>query len=382
MNKPTSEKTIAITSNTSWYLYNFRKNTIIHLIKIGFRIITIAPYDEYTKKLIELGTHHIDLKISSRGINPIKEFITLYHFYNIYKKNKIDIILNFTPKNNIYSSLTGKANRIKVINNIAGLGLIFSKKNILNKLVTYLYKKSSADFVFFQNKDDYYLFKKNNLIDEKKTQYDILPGSGVDIKKFIPTYKEKNNNLVFILVARMLYEKGVTYYIDAAKIIKEKYGNNISFYLLGPIIDNKQKNISLERFNSLEKEGIIKYLGFTNNVNKYLKEADCVVLPSFYREGVPRSLLEAAAMGKPIITTDNIGCKEVVENGYNGFLCQPKSLKDLVYCIDKFINLGHKEKISMGMNGRRKIENEFNEDIVINKYVTIINKLLSTSEKQ
>lgn len=107
-----------------------------------------------------------------------------------------------------------------------------------------------------------------------------------------------------------------------------------------------------------------------------------MVLPSFYREGVPRSLLEAAAMGKPIITTDNIGCKEVVENGYNGFLCQPKSLKDLVYCIDKFINLGHKEKISMGMNGRRKIENEFNEDIVINKYVTIINKLLSTSEKQ
>lgn len=381
MNKSILKKTIAITSNTSWYLYNFRKNTIIHLIKMGFKIITIAPRDDYTEKLIHLGTKHINLKISSRGINPLKELITLYHFYIIYKKNKIDIILNFTPKNNIYSSLMGKYHKIKVINNIAGLGLIFSKKNLLNKFVTYLYKKSTADFVFFQNKDDYSLFKKNNLINEKNTQYDILPGSGVDIKNFTPIYKKEKNEIIFILIARMLYEKGVTYYIDAAKIIKEKYGNNVSFHLLGPIVDNKQKNISLEKFTSLEKQGIIRYLGFTSNVGEYLKEADCVVLPSFYREGVPRSLLEAAAMGKPIITTNSVGCKEVVENGYNGFLCQAKSLEDLVYCIDKFINLDYKEKILMGMNGRNKIENEFNEDIVINKYVTVINNLLNISEK-
>lgn len=381
MNKSILKKTIAITSNTSWYLYNFRKNTIIHLIKMGFKIITIAPRDDYTEKLIHLGTKHINLKISSRGINPLKELITLYHFYIIYKKNKIDIILNFTPKNNIYSSLMGKYHKIKVINNIAGLGLIFSKKNLLNKFVTYLYKKSTADFVFFQNKDDYSLFKKNNLINEKNTQYDILPGSGVDIKNFTPIYKKEKNEIIFILIARMLYEKGVTYYIDAAKIIKEKYGNNVSFHLLGPIVDNKQKNISLEKFTSLEKQGIIRYLGFTSNVGEYLKEADCVVLPSFYREGVPRSLLEAAAMGKPIITTNSVGCKEVVENGYNGFLCQAKSLEDLVYYIDKFINLDYKEKILMGMNGRNKIENEFNEDIVINKYVTVINNLLNISEK-
>ncbi|MEQ4924796.1 glycosyltransferase family 4 protein [Proteus hauseri] len=375
------QKTIAITSNTSWYLYNFRKNTITHLIKMGFKIITIAPYDDYTEKLVNLGTKHINLKISSRGINPLKELITLYHFHVIYKENKIDIILNFTPKNNIYSSLMGKFHKIKVINNIAGLGIIFSKKNLLNKFVTYLYKKSTADFVFFQNKDDYSLFKKNNLINEKNTQYDILPGSGVDIKNFTPIYKKEENEIIFILIARMLYEKGVTYYIDAAKIIKEKHGNNVSFHLLGPIIDNKQKDISLEKFTSLEKQGIIKYLGFTSNVSEYLKKADCVVLPSFYREGVPRSLLEAAAMGKPIITTNSVGCKEVVENGYNGFLCQAKSLEDLVYCIDSFIKLDYKEKILMGMNGRKKIENEFNESIVINKYVTAINSLLNISEK-
>lgn len=367
---------IAITSNTSWYLYNFRKNTIISLIKAGFEVYTISPIDEYSEKLEILGAKHIDIKINSSSKNPLIDLYTLISFYRIFNKFKFNVILNFTPKNNIYGTLAAKLNKIKTINNIAGLGTLFINDNLTSKLARNLYKYSQkyADKVFFQNNDDLSLFLEKKYV--KKSQIDRLPGSGVDLSRFKLALSENKKQLRFLLIARMLYEKGITFYVDAARILKEKYGDSVEFCLLGFVGVNNPSAITHEQMSNWVSEGIINYLGTSDTVEHEITQADCIVLPSFYREGVPKTLLEAGAMGKPIITTDNVGCRETVNHGFNGYLCQPKSVSSLVNTIDTFINLSYEEKLIMGRNSRKKIETEFDELIVINKYLDALKEIL------
>ncbi|MEC4045869.1 glycosyltransferase family 4 protein [Proteus mirabilis] len=246
----------------------------------------------------------------------------------------------------------------------------------MSKLVKLLYKYSlkHANKTFFQNKDDRNIFIKNNLVQENNT--DILPGSGVDLSRFKLSLSEDKNKLRFILIARMLYEKGITFYVNAARVLKEKYGNKIEFCLLGFVDVNNPSAITQKQMDSWVSEGIINYLGTSDFVECEIAKADCVVLPSFYREGVPKTLLEAGAMGKPIITTDNVGCRETVTHGFNGYLCQPKSVSSLVNTIDTFINLPYENKLEMGKNSRKKIESEFNEQIVIKKYLDTLKEIL------
>ncbi|MBG2875362.1 glycosyltransferase family 4 protein [Proteus alimentorum] len=367
---------IAITANTSWYLYNFRKNTIISLIENGFEVYTISPFDEYSKKLENLGTKHVNIKIDSASKNPFIDLYTLISFYRIFNKFKFNAILNFTPKNNIYATLAAKFNQIETINNIAGLGTLFVNDNISSKLARNLYRYSQkyANKIFFQNNDDLTLFLEKNYV--KTSQIDRLPGSGVDLSRFTLSLSKNKEKLRFLLIARMLYEKGITFYVDAARILKEKHGNNVEFCLLGFVGVNNPSAITHEQMNSWISEGIINYLGTTDSVEYEIAKADCIVLPSFYREGVPKTLLEAGAMGKPIITTDNVGCRETVTHGLNGYLCQPKSVSSLVDAIDTFINLPYEKKLEMGKNSRKKIESEFDEQIVIKKYLDALKEIL------
>jgi glycosyltransferase involved in cell wall biosynthesis len=307
----------------------------------------------------------------------LEDFKTLIEFYKLYKKIKPDIILNFTIKPNIYSTLAGSFFNIKCVNNISGLGTLFINQNLATKIAKFLYKFSQkkAYKVFFQNKDDLNLFVKENLIDRNKC--DLLPGSGVDIEKFKPLkIKKKDNIFRFLLIARMLWDKGIGEYIEAARIIKQKY-RDVEFLLLGAVGVDNPSAISLKQIKKWENEGIIKYLGVSDNVKLEIAKADCIVLPSFYREGVPRVLLEAAAMEKPIITTNNVGCKEVVDDGLNGFLCEVKNAKDLADKMEKMLNLSEKERIKMGKKGREKIIREFDEKIVIEKYLKVIKEVLT-----
>lgn len=376
MNSKKAIRTIAITSNTSWYLYNFRKNTIISLINTGFDVYTISPLDDYSEKLVNLGAKHINIKIDSASKNPFIDLYTLISFYKICNQFKFDVVLNFTPKNNIYGTLAAKLNKIKVINNIAGLGTLFINDNLSSKLARNLYRYSQkyANKIFFQNNDDLTLFLERNYV--KESQIDRLPGSGVDLSRFTLSLSENKEKLRFILIARMLYEKGITFYIDAARILKEKYDNKVEFCLLGFVGINNPSAITNEQMNNWVSEGIINYLGTSDTVEQEIAKADCIVLPSFYREGVPKTLLEAGAMGKPIITTDNVGCRETVTHGLNGYLCQPKSVSSLVDAIDTFIKLPYEKKLEMGKNSRKKIETEFDEKIVINKYLDALKEIL------
>ena len=368
-------KNIAISANTSWYLYNFRKNTILAILAEGNKVFAIAPKDDYSKKLEELGCEYINIDIDSGGSSPFNDLVTFYSFYRIYKSYKIYLVLNFTPKNNIYSTLAAKLAGVKSINNIAGLGTLFINESIKSKVARILYKysQSKADFIFFQNEDDRALFKSYHIA--QNVNSDILPGSGADLSRFTVFPAPDDGVIRFLLMARMLFDKGIGQYVEAARILKRKYGNNVEFRLLGFLDVDNPSAISKAQMNNWINEGVVNYLGTSDNVEAEIAQIDCMVLPSYYREGVPKSLLEAGAMGKPIVTTDNVGCRETVDNGFNGFICESRSTKSLTDALDKIINLPHSERLKLGINSRHKIENEFDEQIVLKKYLLALNNL-------
>ncbi|UTM56552.1 glycosyltransferase family 4 protein [Photobacterium sp. CCB-ST2H9] len=368
-------KVVVISANTSWYLYNFRKNTILSLIRDGYEVIAVAPRDSYTQKLESLGCKYHHIRIDQGGTNPILDFMTLIYFIVIYNRLKVDLVLNFTPKNNIYSTLAAKVNNAKVVNNIAGLGTIFTKNTISSKIAKLLYKFSQkyADLIFFQNEDDRRIFSEMKVAEKVIT--DRLPGSGVDLNRFQIKEAPNDGRVKFLLIARMLYEKGISQYVEAARILKEKY-SNLDFRLLGFLDVDNPSAVSQNQMNEWSAEGVVDYLGVSDSVEKEIADVDCMVLPSYYREGVPKSLLESAAMGKPIVTTDNVGCRETVNDNVNGFLCVPKSSESLATALEKIIKMSYQERLQMGAESRKKVENEFDEKIVISKYLHIVNQLL------
>lgn len=371
-------KKIVICLNTSWNIYNFRLNLARTLKNIGYKVILIAPYDKYSEILKQEFEYH-DLYINNKGTNPIEDLKTLLELYKLYKNIKPDIVLNYTIKPNIYGNIACRILNIKVINNISGLGTVFIKESIITKIVNWLYKYSlgKSSKVFFQNNDDKELFIMNKLV--QKNKCDLLPGSGIDTNKFIPIeYNKEDETFRFLLVARMLWDKGIGEYIEAAKILKKKY-KNIEFQLLGSLDVINKTAIKQEQITSWVKDDLVVYFGSTDDVIQFIKKVDCVVLPS-YREGTPRTLLESASMAKPLITTDVPGCKEVVDDGINGFLCEVKNPKDLADKMEKMINLNLYEKIAMGKAGREKMIKKFDESIVIDKYLENIKKNLNNKK--
>ena len=365
--------TIYITANTSWYIYNFRMGTIERLVSLGYKVITVAPDDEYKQKLENKGCRHYLIYMDKSTKNPFKDLRTLWSYYKVIKQTRPKVMLSFTPKCNIYGAIAARICDVKVITNIAGLGSVFVSSSLSSKLVQQLYKFSQkyADHVFFQNEEDMSLFCEKKMVD--KPRCSRLPGSGVNLLKF--NYCEPiDGNIKFILVSRMLLEKGIQLYVDAAKAIREKHPE-IEFALLGQIDQKNPSGIPLELILSWQENGWIKYLGKTDNVPDIVKEYTAVVLPSYYREGVPRSLLEAGALGKPIITTNNVGCRETVIDEVSGFICEAKNLNSLIDKLEEFINLPFTKKKEMGYCSRKHIEKNFDEEIVINKYLERINQI-------
>jgi len=375
-------KRIAITANTSWYLFNFRANTIKKLISEGYNVVAIAPEDTYSQKLKDLGCGYISLKIDQGGINPFKDAMTLCAILGVLIGNRFDAVLNFTPKNNIYFSLVARMFSIPVINNIAGLGNVFINGGIVRTVCRQLYRISqgSAAKIFFQNEEDRRMFLREIIPNYPRSVR--LPGSGVDLQRFYRREAPDDGTVRFILVARMLYSKGIKQYVDCARILKQRYGDSCQFGLLGFLDVKNPTAVTAQVMAEWVEEGIIKYLGISDNVEREIATADCVVLPSFYREGVPKSLLEAGAMGKPIITTDNVGCRETVNHEINGFICQPQNTESLLQVLDRMIRLSHQERCEMGKQSRLKMEKEFDESLVINSYISALNEVFSHQSEQ
>lgn len=367
-------KKIAFVDNTLWGLLNFRGDVIKALYNDGNKITLIAPFDPNICLKKYQGIEYISIKLSRKGKNPFQEIKYLFSLYKIYKENKFDLIFHYTIKPNIYGNIAAKLNRIDSISIIPGLGHLFIKENITTKIAERLYKftLNFSKEVWFLNNDDKELFIKRKLVNEEKVK--ILPGEGINLEKFYPIENNrKDNKIIFLMVARVLWEKGFKEYTEAAESLKKKY-NNLEFQLLGMIDEDNPSGVKKEVIESYHKKEVINYLGTSNNVKKIIANCDCIVLPSFYKEGVPRTLMEGASMEKPLIATNIQGCREVVEDNYNGYLCEPKNSQDLIAKIEKFILLSKEEREKLGKNGREKMKKEFDANIIIKKYKNRINK--------
>lgn len=361
---------IAIVLNTSWNIFNFRMNFIRTLMAAGHEVHTIAPEDDYTRYLRQAGCIHHRVRMDSRGANPFKDSALIFELLWIYRKVKPDVVLHYTIKPNIYGTLAASILKIPAINNVCGLGTVFLKNNLVSAFAILLYKISFryASKVFFQNNDDLNLFVTRKLVPEKAV--DIVPGSGIDLKKFQPVTFRRNEKFTFLLISRLITDKGVMEYIDAIRKLKAS-GVTARFQVLGAMDPRHKRGIKREVISKWIDSDLIEYLGTTDDVRQHIGNADCIVLPS-YREGTPRTLLEAASSSKPIIATDVPGCNHVVKHNFNGLLCRLKDPADLAEKMKQMASLPDEQLIEFGVNGRRKMELEYNESVVINKYLAAL----------
>jgi len=367
---------IIISINTTWNIYNFRLNLIKALQNEGHHVIAIASKDDYISKLESIGVTCRYIILNPKGTNPIKDIFLTYQYFLLFKKLKPDCILSYTIKPNIYGNFAARLLNIPTINNISGLGTLFIKKSIATYIGKLLYKLSlfSSCHVFFQNNDDELLFISNKLVNTKITS--VIPGSGVDISKF-NCIRTKNEANKFLFVGRLIADKGVFEYLDSAIAVLEKFPQK-EFLLVGELGYRNKTALSKDQLECYtNKYSQIKYLGKIDNIITLLQSVDIMVLPS-YREGLSKSLIEAAAMQLPIITTNVPGCRDVVEDSVNGFLCESNSKYSLETAIYKMINLTEKERLKFGFNGRKKVKNKFSVEIVNKIYIDKINKIIKS----
>ncbi len=358
---------ILITVNAAWNIWNFRRGLVHALIADGHRITLLAPADEAVPKLKDIGVRFIHLDMNVKGLNPIDDIALLYNFNRIFQMERPDLILGYTIKNNIFGSVSAQYCKIPFIPTVTGLGTAFLSNGALQAMVKGLYRWSfrHLSVVFFQNPEDRDMFVSLGLVECGKAH--VLGGSGIDLAEFaITELPERSDVLTFLFIGRLLRDKGVMELVDAARLIKAKFPAT-RIQLLGPADSSNRSAISAETIQKWVNEGLVEYLGSTNDVRPYIATAHCVVLPS-YREGAPRTLIEAAAMARPVIATDVPGCRSVVENGSTGFLCEARNCLSLASCMEKFMKLLPEQMAKMGKAGRKKMEREYDEVIIVRAY--------------
>ncbi|MCS0670399.1 glycosyltransferase family 4 protein [Cytobacillus firmus] len=359
---------ILILANNDVGLYKFRKELIEELLK-NYEVYISLPYGEFIPNLKEMGCKFIDTAISRRGTDPFTD-LKLFSFYlDIIKKVKPNVVLTYTIKPNVYGGLACRLAKVPYIVNITGLGTAVENGGFLQNITLFLYKvalkKSSC--TFFQNQENLEFFKKKSITKRKKI---ILPGSGVNLQDYSLLDYPSGKTINFLFIARVMKEKGIDQYLSAAEFIKKKYPNT-AFHILGFC----EKNYKGKLYEMQEK-GIVEYHGMQKDVKKFHIHSHCTIHPSYYPEGMSNVLLESAACGRPVITTNRSGCREIVNDGVNGYLVSQKNTHDLIEKIEKFLTLSNEAKKQMGIEGRRKVEREFNRQEIIKIYLDEINSVL------
>lgn len=363
-------KKILLLGNTNLVIFGLRGEIIEALQKNNFEIVVAfqnGPFGDGKRVAQENNCKFIEVDINRRGKNPFNDLKLLGQYIQIIKKEKPDVVLAFNVKCDIYGGIACRLLNIPFIPNITGLGKGLVEDSLTKKITTILYRFAvrKSICVFFQNDDDKKFFENNKIKFDKGI---VLPGSGVNIDKFVPLEYPKNNTIKFLYIARVMKAKGIDEFLSAAKQLKN---DNIEFQICG-FCEEDYKDI----LSQYENDGIIKYYGLVNNIEQFIKDCNCVVLPSYHPEGIANVLLEAAASARPIITTNRTGCKETIIDGKTGYLIEEKNAEDLIDKIKKFLNLSIKEKIQMGIEGRKFIESKFNRDIVVNNYLNEIDLIM------
>jgi len=364
-------KTIVLSINASWNILNFRMGLIRALQAAGHRVVALAPADAWSERLSDAGVEYRPIEIDRQGLSPIRDLALLRRYWQALREIRPDVFLGYTAKPNVYGSLAAHALGIAVINNVSGLGTAFIRQGLLTRIVSALYRRAfrRSSTVFFQNAEDRDLFVAKRIVVPSRAR--LLPGSGIDTTRFSPSGKPRPEGpFAFLLVARLLWDKGVREYVEAARRVRSE-APEARFRILGFLDVENRTAVPRAEVEAWVAEGLIDYLGQADDVRPAIEDCDCVVLPS-YREGLPRTLLEAAAMGRPIIATDVPGCRHVVEAEVNGLLCAARDPGSLAEAMLRMIRAGEERRSAWGRAGRERVEREFDERIVADRYVEAI----------
>lgn len=366
---------IVFSGNNAWGMWNFRGHVLAHFAARGVRVSVLAPYDAtWFPKLQELGceVHHIS--INAKGTNPIKDMGLYLQYRRMFKKLRPDASITYTIKPNIYGSLAAQSLKIPYLPITTGLGYVFLKRGLVSAVAKGLYRLAfrRARRVWFLNSDDVSTFRRSGLVAADRVEQ--LPGEGVDLAHFALTDVPEGPGVTFLLVGRMLKDKGVREFVEAAGYVRQHHPE-ARFQLLGAVWRDNPAAISAEQLEAWQRTGAVEYLGATSDVRPYVAAADCVVLPS-YREGVPCTLMEAAAMGRPLVATDVPGCREVVRDGVNGYLCRAKDARSLASAMTRMLELPAGERRAMGLRGRRLMEERFDVRLIVQRYDEAVARLV------
>lgn len=359
-------KKIAFVGNSLQTMCNFRLGVMAELVKNGYEVVVIAPKDSDITALKQAQIRLISVEIDCKGMNPLVDINLITTLKNIYKKEQFDFIFHYTIKPVIYGGFAARRAHIPQISVITGLGYTFIRKGWINRVAKCLYRFSlrGAKEVWFLNQEDKTLFIEENIVAQYKTR--LINGEGVNLDKYKSSTVTSSCPFTFLFVGRVLWDKGVGEFVEAAKVVKKQHPK-VQFKILGQLGANNPACVNSQQMNLWEQTGAIKYLGETNNVYPYIEQAHCIVLPS-YREGISRVLLEAASMEKPLIASNVPGCREIVIDGVDGFLCEPKNTSSLIACMMHMLSLPEAARDTFGRNGRDLVRKLFDEKIIIQLY--------------
>lgn len=353
---------IAFIGNSGLSIYGYRKELVERLLSDGHSVSILAPQGDFVQELKDMGCTVYETQLDRHGTNPLKDLKLLKRYKKVLKEISPDYVFTYTIKPNIYGAIACKKLKIPCIVNITGLGTAVENGGVMQKITTILYKfaLNKCQTIFFQNTENRQFFVDKKIYVEK---HKLLPGSGVNLTRFTPSPMPDTDTVDFVFISRLMKEKGVDQYFEAAKYIKEKYPYT-RFHVCGFCEKEYEQQMKI-----LKESDTIIYHGMVKDITTILKDVHCVIHPTYYPEGLSNVLLEACACARPIITTNRAGCREVVDDGINGFVVKQKDSEDLIKQIEKFLSLSNAERYQMGLNGRKKVEREFDRNIVINAYL-------------
>lgn len=343
-------------------IYNFRLELVEELLRNRHEVFISCPYGDRIGDLKEMGAIHKNISIDRHGLNPVKDLLLIGRYKRLIKEVKPDIIFSYTIKPNIYGAIAAKRYGVPLVANITGLGTAVENPGFKQKICVALYRYAfkKVQKVFFQNKENLSFFLDNKII---KNKYELLCGSGVNLEKFRPIPYPAGKVIKFAFVGRIMKEKGIDYFLEAAKKTREKY-DNAEFHVYG-FVESEYRG----KLKQFVEEGVVIYHGMVKDNKSIYKDIHCLVFPSFYPEGISNVLLEAGASARPLITTDRAGCREVIDDGVNGFMVPVHNQRVLEDRIELFLKLSNATREEMGKKSREKVEKEFDRKIVVDKYL-------------
>lgn len=376
---------VLILANNSVGLYKFRKELLEALLANKHEVFISLPNGDFITEMEQMGCKFIDTEISRHGVNPVTDLKLLSKYVSIIKSVKPDIVFTYTIKPNVYGGIACQLCKVPYVANVTGLGTAVENGGILQKITLALYKTGlrKAKRVYFQNQANQDFMLKHKVV---KNAYSLLPGSGVNLERFAPLpYPDDTDGIHFVFISRIMREKGIEQYLDAARHFKvaelaeapdsrhserSEESSTVprtTFHICG-FCEPEYKG----KLDEYVKNGTVIYHGMVRDVREIHKISHCTIHPSFYPEGINNVLLESCACARPIITTDRSGCRETVEDGVNGFVVRQRDSQNLIEKIEKFLTLSHEQKMQMGLAGRAKVEREFDRQIVVEAYLKVM----------